>query len=125
MTKALDRPLLDTSTTGNGQWNRRTFDELMDLIGARKANDLAARFRSDLRNRIADVTNRELVRRDAHAIASTSEVLGLVQLSQAARSLESACENGEAFESSLRAFLIAKVNATVALRGCIAAGNTT
>jgi HPt (histidine-containing phosphotransfer) domain-containing protein len=115
MTSALECPLPDASAIRDGAWNTGTFDELMTLIGARAANTLAARFRSDLRNRFANVANREQLRRDAHAVASTSEVLGLLQLSRAARSLEAACETDEAIESSLRALRTAKVNATRAL----------
>jgi HPt (histidine-containing phosphotransfer) domain-containing protein len=119
MTNAVGDLSLGASTINGEPWNRRTFGELMDLIGARKANDLAALFRSDLHNRFADAMNRELLRRDAHAVTSTSGVLGFTQLSQAARGLEAACETGEAFDSKLQALLIAKAEATNALSGCM------
>jgi HPt (histidine-containing phosphotransfer) domain-containing protein len=124
MTNAVRRPLLDTAKADDEPWNQKTFGALKDLIGAREAIDLAARFRSDLHNRFADVMSRELLRRDAHAITSTSEVLGFVQLSRAARSLEAACETGEAFGSILQALVLAKAKATNALRCCIAPEQT-
>jgi hypothetical protein len=120
MTNAFGGPLLDSSAIDDDAWNHKTFDRLMNLIGARLANNLAARFKLDLRNRFADMTNRELVRRDAHAVTSTSEVLGLAKLSQAARRLETACETGEAFESSLQRFLMARIDATHALSNYMA-----
>jgi HPt (histidine-containing phosphotransfer) domain-containing protein len=115
MTNALGRPFLDTSAIDDDVWNRRTFDKLMDLIGARMASNIATRFRSDLRDRFVDVTSRERVRRDAHAVTSTSELLGFAKLSHAARRLETACETGEGFDASVLALMIAKVNALNAL----------
>jgi HPt (histidine-containing phosphotransfer) domain-containing protein len=124
MTNAVGHLSLDTSTIDGEPWNRSVFGELMDILGARRANDLAARFRLDLNKRFADVMSRELLRRDAHAIRSTSEVLGFARLSQAARALEAACETGGAFDSSLQALLIARAEATHALSGCIAPETT-
>ena len=124
MTNATGHPLLDTSAIDNDAWNRKTFEVLMALIGARKANEIAARFRSDLGDRFADVMNREAVRRDAHAVTSTAGMLGFAQLSQAARSLEAACESGEAFGANLQALMNAKFNATHALRSSTALGQT-
>jgi hypothetical protein len=125
MMNELGRPSLGTSAIDGDAWNRGTFGDLIDLIGARVANNLAMRFRSDLCNRFADVTNRELVRRDAHAVTSTSEVLGFTRLSQAARLLEAACGTGEAIDFSLQALMIAKVDSILALNDSLAPEWTT
>jgi HPt (histidine-containing phosphotransfer) domain-containing protein len=119
MTSALGDPLHQFSALNAEAWNGKTFDELARLIGARRANELVARFRSDLCDRFADVMDRERVRRDAHAVTSTAQVLGFARLSQAARSLEKACEADEAIDAQLKALMIAKFNATDALNGCL------
>jgi HPt (histidine-containing phosphotransfer) domain-containing protein len=124
MTSALGDPLHQFSALNAEAWNRNTFDELARLIGARRANELAARFRSDLCDRFADVMDREWVRRDAHAVTSTAQVLGFARLSQAARSLEKACEADEAIDAKLKALMIAKFNATDALNGCLSLEQT-
>ncbi len=115
MTKRSGRPLLDASAIEGVAWNRRTFDKLVNLIGARAANDLATRFRSDLRDRFADARNRERLRFDAHAVTSTSELLGFATLSQAARRLDKAFETGDAIDASLLTLMIAKADAIRAL----------
>jgi HPt (histidine-containing phosphotransfer) domain-containing protein len=117
MTRVLGHPLQHSSAIHAEAWNQTTFDDLGRLVGAFKANELAVRFCADLRNRFADAVNRELMRRDAHAVTSTAEVLGFTQLSQAARSLEDACEAREAIDAKLQALLIAKFNAISALEG--------
>jgi HPt (histidine-containing phosphotransfer) domain-containing protein len=124
MTKALGHPLHPFSALNAEAWNRKTFDELVRLIGARRANELATRFRSDLCDRFADVTDRERVRRDAHAVTSTAQVLGFARLSRAARSMEKACEAHEAIDAKLQALMIAKFNATKALTGSLSQEQT-
>jgi HPt (histidine-containing phosphotransfer) domain-containing protein len=121
---ALGNPLNQSSAINAEAWNRTTFDELVCLIGAGRANELAARFRSDLRGRFADLMDRESVRRDAHAVTSTAQVLGFARLSQAARSLEKACEVHEVLDAKLLALMIAKFNATDALTGCLSLEQT-
>ncbi len=124
MTNAFDYPSLWTSRTDVGAWNRAKFEELVDLIGARVANNLAMRFRLDLRKRFVNPMNRESLRRDAHAVTSSSELLGFAKLSRAARDLEKAFETGEAFDSSLQSLMIAKNEAIHALDESLAPGQT-
>jgi hypothetical protein len=124
MTKALRRPLLDVPKGDGDTWRRGIFDGLVALIGAHKANELATRFRLDLGERFADGKNRERIRRDAHAVASTAEVLGFLRLSRAARSLEAAYERGGAFDRCLKALVIARGEAINALSSPIASHQT-
>jgi hypothetical protein len=124
MTSAPGHHLQRFSALNAEAWNRKTFDELVRLIGALRANELAARFRSDLCDRFLDVMDREWVRRDAHAVASTAEMLGFARLSQAARSLEKACETHEAIDAKLQALMIAKFIATDTLTGSLSADHT-
>ncbi len=124
MSNIFDRPLLGASRTAVGAWNRAKFEEVVDMIGARVANNLAIRFREDLRKRFTNMSNRESLRRDVHAVRSSSELLGFAKLSQAARRLETAFETGEAFDASLAALMIAKDDTIQALDESLAPGQT-
>jgi PAS domain S-box-containing protein len=71
------------------------FSGLAEMIGPDKAADLARKFAADLDHRFADPADRKLLRSDAHIIASSAGAIGFIELSEAARRLEQACDRAE------------------------------
>ena len=99
----------------SGAWDREVFDRLAVLVGADRAMQIAQKFWLDLCNRFGAVKSHELMRRDAHAVTSTSGMLGFTTLSKAARDLEKACETGDGVEHCLQIFAAAKLEVGEAL----------
>ena len=93
--------------------------ELSGLIGAEKTRELLLRFRDELPEQLGSVVPAAL-RADAHAIVSTSGLLGFARLSAAARTLEQAIDDGHDISPPLTALLaarsvtLARVNALIA-----------
>ncbi len=84
----------DLSAESADGWDRVVFRNLSSLIGEIRAKEIAGRFRSDLGRRFLDVEDREILRRDAHAVTSSAGMLGFANLCNAARQLEATCEGG-------------------------------
>ncbi len=93
------------------EWDEPTYTRLSDLIGHAKADAILARFATDLAARFA-ITEREALRRDAHAVISTAGMLGFLRLSALARDLEAACSDGADVDAPFAALQRARDAAT-------------
>lgn len=81
--------------------------ELSGLIGVDKTWELLLRFRDDLPGRLRSAST-EALRADAHAIVSTSGLLGFARLSAAARELEQTIDAGGDIALALSELLAAR-----------------
>jgi PAS domain S-box-containing protein len=95
--------------------DRRSQQELVELIGAEKALSLLARLGDDLPRRLRSAAP-EALRADAHVMISSSGLLGFGALSAAARRLEQAIDAGDDIAAPLMQLLAARTAALAAIR---------
>lgn len=98
------------STLAEG-FDRSVYDGLAALLGAGPVGGMARRFGVDLQSRFAGASP-DALRRDAHAVTSSAGMLGFVELSLAARTLERACVAGADLAPPLVAVLAARDEAS-------------
>ena len=103
------------STRDGGAWDMKTFSDLSALIGSETASQIVRRFWSDLCGRFVDTTVRDVLRRDAEAVAATSVILGFKELSKAASALAVACDVEASTDVCLHTLMMARLRASRAL----------
>ncbi len=96
-------------------WAQPVFTDLAGLIGTEKAEAILGRFQGDIVERFADLGDRDMVRRDAHAVTSMAGMLGFAGLSARAKALEIACRNGSDITASLMDFMQVRQAVTILL----------
>lgn len=94
--------------TLDGPLDPEIFGAIERLVGAQKSKRLLEQFGEELSRRLVDIDDHAALGRDAHAIISSSGLLGFQQLSEAARRLEEACLAGADVKKGLLLFVDAR-----------------
>jgi HPt (histidine-containing phosphotransfer) domain-containing protein len=96
---------------GEAAFDHAAYGNLCEAIGRETVHRLLCRFADQLGEfldeRLLVYTDRNVLRRRAHALVSASGVLGFKGLSGLCREIENACESGTDLESLLAEFKVA------------------
>ncbi|WP_062018216.1 hybrid sensor histidine kinase/response regulator [Aureimonas sp. AU4] len=95
--------LVEGGPISSASFDRETFDEVVDLLGLARVQKSLGEITERLSVVGGMVDDRAALGREAHALVSLTGVLGLVDLAQACRDLEKACQEGADLDAALAA----------------------
>ena len=100
--------------------NLAVLSDLTEMMGPAHASSLLIKLKAHLEKNPLPATNLATLRFEAHALISWSSMLGLRELSDACRNLDSACEDVDGRRLQLPARLIEAQEAMERAKSCLA-----